>query len=120
MSAFNQSKGIKRLLNTLAYSRDGLKVALKEAAIVQLIMLHTPLIGLALWLDVGVAVKMVLVLVSFLSLIVEFINTAIEAAVDHTSMQLHPLAKIAKDVGSAAQLVSLMLVAIMWAMAWFG
>ncbi|OPH40038.1 diacylglycerol kinase [Moraxella equi] len=120
MSAFNQTKGLKRIIKTLSYSKDGFKVALKEPAIFQLMMLHLPLMGLALWLDFALAVKMMLIVGSFLSLIVEFFNTALEAAVDHTSMEHHPLAKIAKDVGSSAQSLALILVAVLWGMAIFG
>ncbi|WP_066803022.1 diacylglycerol kinase [Moraxella oblonga] len=120
MSAFNKTTGLKRIIKTLSYSKDGFKVALKEPAIFQLMMVHLPLIVLALWLDFTLAVKMILVFGSFLSLIVEFFNTALEAAVDHTSMEIHPLAKIAKDVGSSAQVVALILVVILWGMAIFG
>ncbi|WFF38871.1 diacylglycerol kinase [Moraxella nasibovis] len=119
MSAFNQAKGLKRIIKTLSYSKDGFKVAIKEPAIFQLICLHLPLMAAALWLDFAVAVKMILIVGSFLSLIVEFFNTALEAAVDHTSMEIHPLAKIAKDVGSSAQWLALILVAILWTMALF-
>lgn len=122
MSEFNKTTGLKRIIKTLSYSKDGFKVALKEPAIFQLMILHLPLMGLALWLwlDFALAVKMMLVAGSFLSLIVEFFNTALEAAVDHTSMEHHPLAKIAKDVGSSAQSLALILVAVLWGMAMFG
>jgi diacylglycerol kinase (ATP) len=60
---------------------------------------------------------MMLVIASFLSLIVELINTGIEASVDHTSTAKHPLAKIAKDVGSAAQFLALLLLFVLWSMA---
>ena len=53
-------------------------------------------------------------------MIVELINSAIEAAVDHTSLEQHPLAKRAKDLGSAAQLVSLTALALIWALALTG
>ena len=65
----------------------------------------------------NVSAKMVLVIASFLSLIVELINTGIEASVDHTSTDHHPLAKIAKDVGSAAQFLALLLLFVLWCMA---
>ncbi|MDO4450474.1 MAG: diacylglycerol kinase [Moraxella sp.] len=120
MSEFNKTKGLKRIIKTLSYSKDGFKVALKEPAIFQLVILHLPLMGLALWLDFALAVKMALIIGSFLSLIVEFFNTALEAAVDHTSMEIHPLAKIAKDVGSSAQSLALILVVVLWVMAIFG
>jgi len=64
-----------------------------------------------------ISVKMLLVVASFVSLIVELINTGIEASVDHTSTAKHPLAKIAKDVGSAAQFLALLLLFILWMMA---
>ena len=62
-------------------------------------------------------IKMLLVLASFLSLIVELFNTAIDASIDHTSTEQHPLAKIGKDVGSAAQFLALTLLFILWLMA---
>ena len=72
---------------------------------------------MALISDAGIATKMVLVFASFFSLIVELFNTAIEAAVDHTSLARHPLAKRAKDLGSAAQMVALTLLGLLWLMA---
>ncbi len=65
----------------------------------------------------AISIKMLLIIASFLSLIVELLNTGIEACVDHTSMTKHPLAKIAKDVGSAAQFLSLLLLFSLWTMA---
>lgn len=65
----------------------------------------------------GKATQMILVLASFLSLIIELFNTAIEAAVDHTSLEKNPLAKRAKDVGSAAQFLGLILCGLLWIMA---
>lgn len=120
MSEFNQTKGIKRVIKAAGYSKDGFMAGLKEPAIYQLVALHIVLIGLVFLMDFGLSVKMLLIFASFFSLIVEFINTAIEAAVDHTSMEIHPLAKIAKDLGSAAQTLALALVALLWAMAFLG
>ena len=117
MSEYNRTGGLQRIIKAAAYSRDGLLAAGKEAAVRQLLLLHAPLIGIAFFLDVSVSVKMVLVLASFFSLIVELLNTALEAAVDHTSMEIHPLAKRAKDIGSAAQSVALGMVALLWLMA---
>ena len=54
---------------------------------------------------------------SGLSLVVELLNSALEAAVDHTSLEIHPLAKRAKDAGSAAQYTCLTFIAILWGMA---
>ena len=64
-----------------------------------------------------ISIKMMLIITSFLSLIVELFNTGIEASVDHASTEQHPLAKIAKDVGSAAQFLALALLFILWMMA---
>ena len=72
-----------------------------------------------IFMPFGINIKMIMVVASFLSLIVELINTGIEASVDHTSTKQHPLAKIAKDVGSAAQFLSLLLLFILWLMALF-
>ena len=120
MSAYNKTTGIRRILLAVGYSRDGLVAAVKEAAVRQLLILHVPLVILALALDFSTGVKMVLVFASFFSFIVELFNTALEAAVDHTSMEKHPLAKLAKDLGSAAQMVTLVLVALLWLVALTG
>lgn len=116
---FKGKAGLRRILNAAGYSRDGLLAGLQEAAVRQLLILHVPLVLLALFLEAGIATKMVLVFASFFSLIVELLNTAIEAAVDHTSLARHPLAKRAKDLGSAAQMVALTLLGLLWLMALF-
>jgi len=56
----------------------------------------------------------VLLLVVFVALIVELLNSAIEAVVDRISLELHPLSKQAKDMGSAAQLISLLMILTVW------
>lgn len=105
---------LKRIHNAAHYSRDGMHTAYEETAIRDLLILHTPLIILACFLEISLAAKMLLIFASGFSLIVEFLNTAIEAAVDHTSTERHPLAKRAKDLGSAAQMLALALVALLW------
>ena len=92
--------GIKRIINAFGYSKDGLAAAYRyESAFRQVFWLNLILIVLALFLDFGPAIKMVLVAASFISLITELFNTAVEAAVDHTSTEKHELAKRAKDAG---------------------
>ena len=115
----NKVGGLERIYKTLFYSRDGLLAACKEPAFVQLLVLHSVLVLLALFLVGFSQGKMLLIAVSFLSLIVELINTSIEAIVDRVSTELHPLSKIAKDCGSAAQLLILVLCAILWLMVLF-
>jgi len=108
--------GLTRILNATGYSMAGLKAAFTgEAAFRQLVLLNLVLIPIAFWLDVSRVERAVLVAVVFLGLIVEILNSAIEATVDRISLELHPLAKRAKDMGSAAQFLSLSLIALVWA-----
>ena len=111
-------KGLSRIVNAAGYSLDGFKAAYTfEAAFRQVLWLNLILFMVILFMPFGTSIKMMLVIASFLSLIVELINTGIEASVDHTSTEQHPLAKIAKDVGSAAQFLVLLLLFILWVMA---
>ena len=111
-------KGLARIVKATVYSIDGFKAAYKfEAAFRQVIWLNLLLFTVIIFMPFNVSAKMVLVIASFLSLIVELINTGIEASVDHTSTDHHPLAKIAKDVGSAAQFLALLLLFVLWCMA---
>lgn len=109
--------GLQRIINALGYSKDGLKAAYRfESAFRQLVLLNAILIIIAFLLNFGPATRTLLIMASFISLITELFNTAIEAAVDHTSTKKHELAKRAKDVGSAAQLLALILLALVWLM----
>lgn len=110
--------GLKRIVNAFGYSRDGLRAAYRhESAFRQLLWLNAALIMLSLILDFGPATRSLLIMASFISLITELFNTAIEAAVDHTSTEKHELAKRAKDAGSAAQLLALILLGTIWLIA---
>ena len=113
-------KGLARILKATGYSIDGFKAAYKyEAAFRQVIWLNFILFVVLVFMPFAIPITMLLVIASFLSLIVELFNTGIEACVDHTSTKQHPLAKIAKDVGSAAQFLALLLLFILWSMALF-
>ena len=110
--------GFYRIIKAAGYSLDGFKAAYKfEAAFRQVFWLNLILFTAIILCPFTISVKMLLVVASFLSLIVELINTGIETSVDHTSTAKHPLAKIAKDVGSAAQFLALLLLFILWMMA---
>lgn len=109
--------GLRRVLNACVYSRDGFFAACSEQGFRQLLWLNGILLLLLVFLPFGLTAKMILVLASFLSLIVELFNTGVEAAVDHTSLAKHELAKRAKDVCSTAQSFALVLQAILWLMA---
>mgnify|MGYP001736062789 FL=1 len=114
--------GIKRIINAFGYSKDGLAAAYRyESAFRQVLWLNLILIVLTFIFNFDSATKMLLIIASFVSLITELFNTAVEAAVDHTSTEKHELAKRAKDAGSAAQLLALTMLGIVWALAlWRG
>ena len=73
-------------------------------------------IPVALFLPVGFSDKAILIGSIFLVLIVELLNSAIEAAVDHTSLERHPLAKRSKDIASAAVFLSIVNALALWAL----
>lgn len=112
--------GLIRIIKAIGYSIDGFKAAYSnEAAFRQLFWLNSILLLLIIILPFKIEIRMILVLASFLSLIIELINTGLEASIDHTSTDIHPLAKIGKDVGSAAQFLLLALLIILWLIALF-
>ncbi|MBL1432378.1 MAG: diacylglycerol kinase [Gammaproteobacteria bacterium] len=111
-------KGAKRILTAFTYSLSGLSHAIKnEAAFRQELMLLAPLTIAALLLPFDLPVKVLLVTSHIAILIVELLNSAIEAVVDKASPELHDLAKQAKDMGSAAVLLSFLILSIFWAYA---
>lgn len=108
--------GIKRIINAAGYSLAGFKSAFRyEAAFRQIVLLNIVLLPINLWLNLSKLEHIVLILVGMLALIVELFNSAIEAVVDRISFERHPLAKNAKDMGSAAQFVALSMIAVAWA-----
>nr|WP_201574506.1 MULTISPECIES: diacylglycerol kinase [Psychrobacter] len=111
-------KGLARIVKATSYSIDGFKAAYQfEAAFRQVLWLNFALLMALIFTPFDLSIKMLLIVASFLSLIVELFNTGIEASVDHTSTEQHPLAKIAKDVGSAAQFLALLLLTLLWLIA---
>jgi diacylglycerol kinase (ATP) len=115
-AALKGRSGLVRIWYACGYSLSGLRAAYAgEAAFRQLVWLSLLLIPLALLLDVSRVERAVLIAVVFLALIVELLNSAIEATVDRISFELHPLSKQAKDMGSAAQLLALCLIGLVWA-----
>jgi diacylglycerol kinase (ATP) len=120
-SPFKGKTGAARLISALGYSIDGLRAALRyEDAFRQLVLLALVLIPLAFVVHAPPLARALLVASSLATLIIELLNSAIEAAVDHTSLERHPLAKRAKDMGSAAQLLGLVNLAVVWALVLFG
>ena len=112
----HKNKGIKRVFKAFFYSLDGLASSMKyEAAFRQEALLAVILIPASFLLHVPIAQHLVLVASVILVLIVELINSSIEAVVDDISLRNSPLAKRAKDMGSAAVLLSLLNCLICWA-----
>ena len=119
-SPFKGKTGTRRLINAAGYSLAGLLAAIRnEDAFRQELALAIVLIPLGLWFGPGGLAKAALVASVLLVLIVELLNSAVEAAVDHTSLDRHPLARRAKDIGSAAVLVALMNVLATWTLIFF-
>jgi len=114
--ALKGQRGLRRILNATGYSFAGLKAAFRgEAAFRQLVMLNLLLIPVACLLDVTRVERALLIAVALLAPLVELLNSAIEATVDRISLELHPLSKRAKDMGSAAQMLALVLISAVWA-----
>lgn len=115
-SQFKSKKGLTRILSAARYSMDGLRFAWKsEHAFRQELLMSAPLVIIAMLLPVSNFEKLALVIVLALVLIVELLNSAIEAVVDRVSLERHPLSKNAKDLGSAAVLMTITLAATTWA-----
>ncbi len=113
---FKGKKGLVRLWNALGYSRDGIAAAWKnEAAFREEILLAAVSIPLAIFLGKNGVDRALLIGSILLILIVEILNSALEAVVDKASPEKHELAKRAKDMGSAAVLLSLINAAAIWA-----
>lgn len=107
--------GIKRIIKATGYSIQGLKAAFKhEAAVRQEFALLVVAIVLATWLDVSMLERITLLAVVVLVLIVELMNSAVEAAVDRIGVEHHELSGRAKDIGSAAVLVALIFAGFTW------
>lgn len=107
--------GLKRVIWAGYYSYRGLHSALKnEAAFRQELALLLVLIPLAFWLGETVEQQLLLIGPCVLVVVVELVNSAIEAVVDRIGSERHVLSGQAKDMGSAAVLLSLLLVAVSW------
>jgi diacylglycerol kinase (ATP) len=107
--------GIARIVAALRHSADGLVEAFRsEAAFRQELALCAVLIPLAVWLPVGGLERLLLIGSLVAVLVVELLNTAIEAVVDRVGLERHPLSKTAKDIGSAAVLLTLLMAAGTW------
>ena len=104
-----------RLFKAVGYSISGIKAAIQsEIAFKQEVIMCMVLIPVACMLSISLLSKALLISSLLLILIVELMNTAIETVVDRISVESHPLSKKAKDVGSAAVLLSLINAVTVW------
>ena len=115
MSESSGGGGINRLVRAFGYSVQGLRAAYRqEVAFRQEVWLTIPLVPLALWLG-GDGIERALLIASWiLVIIVELLNSAVEATVDRFGPEHHELSGRAKDMGSAAVLLSIGLAALVW------
>jgi diacylglycerol kinase (ATP) len=109
--------GLRRLWNALHYSMAGFRAAYRhEDAFRTEALLAALLIPLALYLPASNVGRALMIGSVMLVLIVELLNSAVEATVDRISLEDHSLAKRAKDMGSAAVLITLVNLAVVWAL----
>ncbi|QYJ84839.1 diacylglycerol kinase [Shewanella mesophila] len=107
--------GIKRIFRATGFSMQGLKLAWQsEAAFRQELILAIVMLPIALLVDVSTVERILLIMTLLIVLIVELLNSAIEAVVDRIGHEIHPLSGQAKDIASAAVFISLALCSITW------
>ena len=115
ISEFKSKSGVKRIFSAFFYSLDGLRTAWRyEHAFRQEMIIAIPGVIVAFLIPVTVLERIVLIGVLLLLLIVELLNSAIEAVVDRVSLEKNPLSKNAKDLGSAAVMLSFIFALLTW------
>jgi diacylglycerol kinase (ATP) len=120
VSEFKSKSGLKRIFSAFFYSIDGFKAAWRyEHAFRQELIVLVIGTAVALALPISAFQRLVLIGVLVLVLIVELLNSAIEAVVDRISLERDPLSKNAKDFGSAAVLLSFGLAVAAWGVVLF-
>jgi diacylglycerol kinase (ATP) len=115
MTDRNKPTGISRLIRSFAYSYQGFRLAWREeAAFRQELALSVVVIPAGLYFGNSGVERALLIMPMLLILVVEFLNSAVEAVVDRSGTERHPLAGMAKDMGSAAVLLSFILLGTVW------
>ncbi len=113
--AYSGNKGLKRIIKAGQYSWQGFRAAYKhEEAFRQEVWLLCIAVPLALWLGENGLEKTLMIGSVLLLLVVELLNSAVEAVVDRTGLEPHKLAGRAKDMGSAAVSVALLNALVTW------
>ena len=114
MTYYNE-KGVKRFINAIFFSIAGFKATWKhEEAFRQEVIVFIVAVPLAFWLTNDNVERILLIASVVLVMIVELLNSAIEAVVDRVGTEFHELAGRAKDIGSAAVMMSIMLAIATW------
>jgi diacylglycerol kinase (ATP) len=114
-TALKGKRGLRRLMNATRYSIDGFAAAWRhEAAFRQELLLVAVLAPVAILLPLAAVEKVLLIGSLLLVLLVELLNTAIEVAVDRDSVRIDALGKRAKDYGSAAVMIVLLIAGMTW------
>jgi diacylglycerol kinase (ATP) len=114
-SPFKGKTGLKRLINATRHSFEGLAAAARhEDAFRQELMFAAVLVPLGLWLGDDGVERALMAGSVLLVLVVELLNSAVEATVDRVSLEDHHLAKRAKDLGRAAVMMSLATAGAVW------
>jgi len=113
--------GLQRIWNAFFYPLEGLRAAFRhEDVFRQEVFLAAILVPAVFFLPAGGTGKALMIGAVLLVLIVELLNSAVEAAVDRVSLENHQLAKRAKDIGSAAVFIALVNVPVVWLLVLFG
>ncbi len=116
INPYKTRRGLARILQAMVNSAAGLRMAWRtESAFRQEVALAAVLLPLAMWLGHSWIERAMLAGGVVLVLIVELLNTAVEYTVDRVSLERNDLSKTAKDLGSAAVLLTLLLCAAIWA-----
>ncbi|HUG58716.1 MAG TPA: diacylglycerol kinase [Candidimonas sp.] len=114
-SPYKSKGGFGRLFNALRYSAQGLGAAVKhEAAFRQELLLVAVLAPLAIWISRSMGEALLLIGTLVLVLIVELINSALEALADTITLEHHPMIGRAKDLGSAAVMLAIVFCTVTW------
>ena len=112
---YQKNTGLDRVVKAFGYSCQGLVAAWRsEAAFRQEVVLCLILIPVGLWFGETGIERAILVMVVMIVPMIELVNSAIEAVVDRVGEEIHPLSGRAKDIGSAAVFLSIVIATVVW------
>lgn len=115
VQAFKSRGGVRHVFNATRYSLAGLRAALRQEASLRLeVLIGVPLLLAVPWLAPGRLAGLLMAGSVLLVWLVELLNTALETLADVVTLEQHPLIGRAKDIGSAAVMLSLLLAGLVW------